>query len=118
MKVAQIESNVVVNTIEVDSIKDPKRFIDISDRRVGIGWHYDGVDFIDPDEAAGEPSDDELMERIRGTRNMLLAETDFYATLQDVNLSDEMIAYRQALRDLPLTVSLNTPIYPTKPTGG
>jgi len=36
----------------------------------------------------------------RQTRNNLLAETDFYA-LSDVTMSDEMTAYRQALRDLP-----------------
>ena len=53
--------------------------------------------------------------RIRLKRNQLLAETDYLA-LADVALTDEMKAYRQALRDLPA----NTPdpanvVWPTKP---
>ena len=38
-------------------------------------------------------------EQNRQTRNMLLAETDFYA-LSDVTMSSEMQSYRQALRDI------------------
>ena len=37
---------------------------------------------------------------LRGRRNGLLKETDFYA-LSDVTMSDDMTTYRQALRDLP-----------------
>jgi hypothetical protein len=56
----------------------------------------------------------EIINDIRMQRNRLLSETDHYA-LQDVDLSDEMITYRQALRDLPTTVDINNIIYPEKP---
>ena len=39
-------------------------------------------------------------ERLRGERDRKLAETDYYA-LSDVTMSDDMTAYRKALRDLP-----------------
>jgi endonuclease/exonuclease/phosphatase family metal-dependent hydrolase len=54
------------------------------------------------------------MAELREQRNIMLSETDHYA-LQDVDLSDEMITYRQALRDLPETVDINNIIYPDKP---
>jgi hypothetical protein len=54
------------------------------------------------------------MATIRETRDGLLAETDHYA-LRDVDLSDEMITYRQALRDLPATVNIDNPVFPEKP---
>ena len=38
-------------------------------------------------------------ETMRGERNAKLVETDFYA-LSDVTMSNEMAAYRQALRDI------------------
>ena len=37
---------------------------------------------------------------LRSRRNILLAETDFYA-LSDVTMSNDMKTYRQNLRDLP-----------------
>ena len=54
---------------------------------------------------------------MRGERNARLVETDFYA-LSDVTMSDEMAAYRQALRDI--TSHANWPNltggdWPTKP---
>ena len=39
-------------------------------------------------------------DEVRADRNRRLAETDFHA-LSDVSMSDEMTAYRQALRDVP-----------------
>ena len=55
---------------------------------------------------------------LRSRRNILLAETDFYA-LSDVTLSDAMKKYRQDLRDLPAgkdTVDkCNNATWPTKP---
>ena len=39
-------------------------------------------------------------DEVRADRNRRLAETDFHA-LSDVTMSDEMTAYRQALRDVP-----------------
>ena len=52
---------------------------------------------------------------LRKKRNELLAETDYLA-LSDNTLSDEMVTYRQALRDITDTYSsLNTVVWPTKP---
>jgi len=56
-------------------------------------------------------------ETLRQRRNQLLAETDYLA-LSDHVLSAEMIAYRQALRDLPAnTVDPANPVWPVKPGG-
>lgn len=56
-----------------------------------------------------------LLEQLRLRRNDLLAETDYLA-LADATLTDEMRAYRQALRDLPAnTADPANPIWPTKP---
>tara|TARA_Y100001951_G_C11135387_1_gene180554 strand:+ start:298 stop:585 length:288 start_codon:yes stop_codon:yes gene_type:complete len=56
--------------------------------------------------------------RMRKKRNILLAETDFYA-LSDVTMSEDMTTYRQALRDLPAgkdTVKkVDDATWPTKP---
>ena len=56
-----------------------------------------------------------LMDQVRRERNQLLAETDYLA-LADATLTDEMRAYRQALRDLPANTSdpANV-VWPTKP---
>jgi hypothetical protein len=52
---------------------------------------------------------------VRFQRNQLLAETDRFA-LADQTLSDEMRAYRQALRDLPAnTTDFDNVVWPDKP---
>ena len=57
----------------------------------------------------------EQLKALRTRRNQLLAETDYLA-LVDSTLTDEMQAYRQALRDLPAnTVDPANPVFPTKP---
>lgn len=51
----------------------------------------------------------------RNKRNALIEETDFYA-LSDVTMSDEMTAYRAALRDVPQQEGFPTNItWPSKP---
>ena len=56
--------------------------------------------------------------RLRERRNILLAETDFYA-LSDVTMSDDMKTYRQNLRDLPdgkdTVEKCENATWPTKP---
>ena len=58
------------------------------------------------------------IEKLREKRNILLAETDFYA-LSDVTMSEAMTTYRQELRDLTNGLStvedVNNVTYPTKP---
>ena len=55
---------------------------------------------------------------LRTQRNRLLAETDYLA-LKDITLSNNMKAYRKALRDLPATLNNTTVLevitWPTKP---
>ena len=61
------------------------------------------------------PSNEELMHGLRMMRNSLLSKTDYFA-LADATLTDEMRAYRQALRDLPAnTTDPANPVWPTKP---
>jgi len=55
-----------------------------------------------------------LWANLREQRTKLLGETDWNA-FTDVTMSDEMTAYRQALRDLPESVDINNIIYPDKP---
>ena len=58
-----------------------------------------------------------LWQHLRTKRNRLLSETDYLA-LSDATLTDEMRAYRQALRDLPSnTADPANPVWPTKPGG-
>ena len=55
------------------------------------------------------------MEWLREKRNNLLAQTDYFG-MPDMTMSDEMRAYRQALRDLPAnTADPANPVWPTKP---
>ena len=59
------------------------------------------------------------MRELRRQRDILLAETDFYA-LGDVTMSDNMKTYRQALRDItsqtPTDINLSNINWPTKPS--
>ena len=58
------------------------------------------------------------LEDLRQKRNVLLAETDYFA-LSDVTMSDEMKTYRQELRDitngLDTVEKVNAVTFPTKP---
>jgi uncharacterized protein involved in exopolysaccharide biosynthesis len=67
------------------------------------------------DAAAIEIASEQSLAHLRRKRNNLLAETDYLA-LADATLTDEMRAYRQALRDLPAnTADPANPVWPTKP---
>lgn len=61
---------------------------------------------------------DRSMANLRSDRDRRLAETDWYA-LQDVTMSDAMRDYRQALRDLPASLTtveqVEAVTWPTKP---
>lgn len=82
-------------------------------------FDYDG-NLVEIDEelvavAKIENDREEYFAKLRYQRNRLLAETDYLA-LADVTLTDEMRAYRQALRDLPAnTADPANPVWPTKP---
>lgn len=67
------------------------------------------------DAAAIEVETEFAYAKLRNNRNKLLAETDYLA-LADATLTDEMRAYRQALRDLPAnTADPANPVWPIKP---
>ena len=55
---------------------------------------------------------------LRNERDQKLQETDYFA-LSDVSMSDEMTAYRKALRDLPAQYNNSTVVgditWPSKP---
>ena len=66
--------------------------------------------------AAGE--DDRAMASLRGDRNRLLADTDWYGS-SDLTMSADMTTYRQDLRDLPAgkttKAHVDAATWPTKP---
>ena len=55
------------------------------------------------------------MTELRRQRDILLAETDFYA-LGDVTMSDSIKTYRQALRDITTQSDPFSITWPTEPT--
>ena len=61
---------------------------------------------------------DRALEKLRGKRDRLIAETDYLA-LSDQTLSTEMSTYRQALRDITNGITTveqaNNITWPTKP---
>ena len=109
MKAHIIEDNIVVNSIEVESLDFVPNLVDGSIG--GIGWTFQDGNLIPPDEPPIPETT--LWENLREQRNQLLAETDWTAN-SDVTMSPEMATYRQALRDLPSTVDINNPVFPTK----
>ena len=87
----------------------------VIDQETGLPFEFDS-------EIAKVKSAEAILESqyayLRRKRNQLLAETDYLA-LADVTLTDEMRAYRQALRDLPAnTPDPANPVWPTKPEQG
>ena len=60
-------------------------------------------------------TDAELLVEVRGTRDELLKDTDYFA-LSDVTMSSDMTTYRQDLRDIPAsTADSKDVVWPTKP---
>ena len=84
------------------------------------------VQFTDAEETARDNEESawanaapaRALEELRTRRNRLLVETDYLA-LSDSTLSDDMITYRQALRDLPsgkdTVAKCENATWPTKP---
>tara|TARA_A100001011_G_scaffold25930_1_gene25508 strand:+ start:663 stop:956 length:294 start_codon:yes stop_codon:yes gene_type:complete len=76
-------------------------------------------EFDDKNTAYVNATSARRMTELRSQRDILLAETDFYA-LGDVTMSDSMKTYRQALRDItsqtPTDINLSNINWPTKPS--
>ena len=91
-----------------------------SDDINSITWHNGTTPISKADIKAQFPivEFDMAMEDLRSKRNKLLADTDYLA-LSDNVMSDEMKAYRQALRDITngLTTKdeVEAVVFPTKP---
>ncbi len=57
----------------------------------------------------------DILEKIRYSRDKLLAETDWMAST-DVTMPSKIATYRQALRDLPATANVYFVVFPDKPS--
>ena len=66
------------------------------------------------EKAWADGADARTMADIRGTRDQLLAETDWMAN-SDVTMSDAWKTYRTALRDVPAQADMDNITWPTKP---
>ena len=99
----------------------------IQSLRPGAQWvlRDDDLEWLDQNQS--EPTAEEIAaeaarleaeqpwKELRQERNRLIAETDYLA-LSDNTMSDEMKAYRQALRDLPAnTIDPANPVWPVRP---
>jgi hypothetical protein len=113
MKYCIIENNVVTNVIEISNDEDAKLF-----NAVYLGEEAAIGDVIINGVISGKSiqSDSALMaNRVRETRNKLLADTDWWA-LTDHVMTPEQTAYRQALRDITTQDGFpNNVIYPPLP---
>ncbi len=111
MKALIFENKVVDLAATEFEVCDAMSWMDAPDG-CQVGWELvDGV----PQPPAG-PSNEERMQSLRERRNYLLSKTDYLA-LADSTLTDEMRAYRQALRDLPAnTADPANPVWPVKPS--
>lgn len=108
MKAHIIENDIVINTIEVDSLDFMPNLVEAADG--GIGWSYsDGV-FTAP-----VISDEVKADAARERRNSLLSNTDWRAST-DLTMSTEWATYRQALRDITTQEGFpNSVVWPTEP---
>ena len=113
-------SNVVENVCEVEDINNIPSFI-VGEGQVlatnhtgeiGDTWIGSSYDITHRQNIL---TTEQKWESIRESRNILLAQTDFYA-LSDVTMTTEMSNYRQQLRDLPASQSdPDDVVFPTKP---
>ena len=124
MRVALAKDGKIENVIVVDEgYEAPDGYEVVSDSEAAIGDSWDGTKitkFVPPTQEDG------AWNTLRAERNRLLAETDWWAS-NDITMSDERKAYRQALRDLPATAGkpptgetvdsvTEWPTWPTKPS--
>ena len=122
-----LDGNIVGNSVTINGITHPKQaYADLAQLipvatpptlSEGQTMDWDAGSVVDGKWqrfTVRDKTDAELLAGVRGKRNGLLEETDFYA-LSDVTMSDAMTTYRQDLRDLPATVDLTNIVYPDKP---
>ena len=83
--------------------------------KYGFHLKWDGSKIVKDDDALEAYQTAEKWKRIRGDRNILLADTDYLA-LKDNTLSASWKEYRQALRDIPSQSDPDKITWPTKPS--
>ena len=122
-----LDGNIVGHSVTIDGINYPKQAYANLEQLTPVATPPTLTEGQTMDWGAGsviagkwqrftvrDKTDAEKMVEIRAKRNGLLEETDYFG-LSDVEMSAEMTTYRQELRDLPTTVDVNNPVYPTKP---
>ena len=122
-----LDGNIVGHSVTIDGINYPKQAYANLEQLIPVATPPTLTEGQTMDWGAGsvvagkwqrwtlrDKTTDEKMAEIRGKRNGLLEETDYFA-LSDVTMSDAMTTYRQDLRDLPASVDVDNPVYPTKP---
>ena len=104
-----VNIDLTIESVEVDAVKNSDgAFVQTWEERVKIfATEADK-------QAAVTATNSAKLSTLRTRRNELIKATDAYA-LQDVMLTNDMKTYRQALRDLPETVDLNSIQYPVNP---
>ena len=117
MRAHIIEDNIVVNTIEVDSLNFMPGLIDGS---VGsISWVWDGKNLTDPNASSEADIVAMKWDAIRAERNELLATTDWWvikAAETGAAINDEQHTYRQTLRDITEQADPFNIVWPEPPT--
>jgi len=107
MKAHVIENNIVINTIEVDSLDFLPNLVEATEG--GIGWSYaDGI-FTAPVIAF-------TAEEIRSLRDAKLTKSDWTQVLDAPVDQAAWATYRQELRDVPAQAGFpNAVEWPTSP---
>ena len=121
---ALVRNNIVENVIMLNPETEYEApagclLVDADDTSAGVGDTYDSSTFTKP---AVVDTSIEMWAELREKRNKLLEETDWWAS-NDLQMAQDKINYRQALRDLPANSSINTDSilytmeadWPTKP---
>ena len=122
-----LDGNIVGDSVTIDGVNHPKQAYANLEQLIPVATPPTLTEGQTMDWGAGsviagkwqrftvrDKTDAEKMAEIREKRNNLLLDTDYFA-LSDVTMSSAMATYRQDLRDLPASVDVDNPVYPTKP---
>tara|TARA_Y100000817_G_C16744152_1_gene493884 strand:+ start:267 stop:620 length:354 start_codon:yes stop_codon:yes gene_type:complete len=113
MRIALCKNGKIENIIVADeSYEAPDGYTIVDNADAAIGDSWDGSVLTKPTPPTEA---DGWWHSLRVERNRRLEETDWWAS-NDLTMTDEQTAYRQALRDLPANTSdPANPTYPVKP---
>ena len=100
-KIAIIKNSLVDNIIiATTEFGDTLAYttVDVTSTECGIGWSYDGTNFVAPVK-----SQEEIETEARAWRDSEIQSTDFIVALTDYPNHASWMTYRQELRDWPST---------------